>query len=130
MVVLLTETNALKMPILQIKNTVEETQVTVEESKRTVQNIFEAIKGPLHPQFADIFADANNYRTDDRRLAILNWISDISPTKHHDFNRSFRSAGTGGWLLEKQSFREWADSDSSSLLWLHGIAGSGKTMLA
>lgn len=48
MVVLLTETNALKMPILQIKNTVEETQVTVEESKRAVENIFEAIKGPLH----------------------------------------------------------------------------------
>lgn len=49
MVALLTETNALKMPILQIKNIVEETQVTVEESKRTVENIFKAITGPSQP---------------------------------------------------------------------------------
>lgn len=48
MVALLRETNALKIPILQIKNTVEETQVTVNESKRTVENIFEAINGPSH----------------------------------------------------------------------------------
>lgn len=32
-----------------------------------------------------------------------------------------RSAGTGGWLLEKPNFQSWDESDLSSLLWLHGI---------
>lgn len=59
--------------------------------------------------------------TDDERLSILNWLSDVSFKKHHDFYKSLRSDGTGGWLLAKDSFRNWNDSDSSALLWLHGI---------
>lgn len=58
------------------------------------------------------------------RLAILNWISDVSHRQHHEFNKSMRSPGTGGWLLEKPNFQSWDESDQSSLFWLHGIGRS------
>lgn len=45
MVELLKETSALREPILKIQSTVEETKVGVEETKRTVKNIFESIEG-------------------------------------------------------------------------------------
>lgn len=45
MVALLRETNALQIPILEIQNTVEETQIDVEKSKRIVENIFKTIEG-------------------------------------------------------------------------------------
>lgn len=48
MVALLKETNALQIPILEIQNTVEETQIDVEKSKRIVENIFKTIKGKSH----------------------------------------------------------------------------------
>lgn len=61
------------------------------------------------------------YTAGNERLAILNWLSDVSYTQHHNFNKSLRSPGTGGWLTAKPNFRSWDDSDLSSLLWLHGI---------
>jgi hypothetical protein len=39
-----------------------------------------------------------------------------------------RQARTGSWLLHDRRFVKWKDSPGSSL-WLHGIAGSGKTVL-
>ncbi|KAI9722499.1 MAG: hypothetical protein M1828_004746 [Chrysothrix sp. TS-e1954] len=38
--------------------------------------------------------------------------------------------GTGAWLLSDQAFTKWLNEDESSLLWLHGDPGKGKTMLA
>ncbi|KAJ6524908.1 hypothetical protein DFH09DRAFT_185693 [Mycena vulgaris] len=40
-----------------------------------------------------------------------------------------RHAETGLWLLERPEFREWIYTPSS-FLWLHGISGSGKTVLS
>ncbi|KAL0630901.1 hypothetical protein Q9L58_010249 [Maublancomyces gigas] len=91
-------------PIHQIQATVEATQITVKDIFKTLE--------------------------DNERTCILTWLSQLSPTQHHDFNKSFRTDGTGGWLMDKESFRKWKDVDASSLLWLHGIAGSGKTTLA
>ncbi|KAJ6524894.1 hypothetical protein DFH09DRAFT_1372078 [Mycena vulgaris] len=45
----------------------------------------------------------------------------IAANKHHP--------ETGLWLLEPSEFREWIYAPSS-FLWLHGISGSGKTVLS
>ena len=37
---------------------------------------------------------------------------------------------TGSWVLSDQAFTKWLNDTSSSLLWLHGDPGKGKTMLA
>jgi WD40 repeat protein len=41
-----------------------------------------------------------------------------------------RLQGSGEWLLQKSSFREWRDSLSSKLFWLRGRPGAGKSYLA
>jgi len=37
--------------------------------------------------------------------------------------------GTGQWLLSDPIFKKWKDDSASSILWLHGIPGSGKSKL-
>jgi len=37
--------------------------------------------------------------------------------------------GTGQWLLFDPIFKKWKDDSASSVLWLHGIPGSGKSKL-
>ena len=38
--------------------------------------------------------------------------------------------GTGSCVLRDPTFTEWLNDDRSSVLWLHGDPGKGKTMLA
>ncbi|KAL7270204.1 hypothetical protein RUND412_007099, partial [Rhizina undulata] len=63
------------------------------------------------------------------RSKILEWLSRVPFENHHFFIRPFRQDATGKWLLQKRDFISWKDSSSSSILWLHGIAGAGKTVL-
>lgn len=56
----------------------------------------------------------------EERKEILDYFS---PKYHGDDHKHVslqRTPGTGDWLLEKRSFREWQDSPVSALLWLRG----------
>lgn len=57
------------------------------------------------------------------------WFSDIKYWLHHTNTRKDLLENSGHWLLEKDEFKEWRTSPRSSVLWLHGIPGSGKTKL-
>lgn len=63
MVVLLKETNTLQIPILEIKNAVEEMQTNVEKSKGIMQDIFTTIEGTLHYRTRDICPWTDRYNT-------------------------------------------------------------------
>ncbi|KAH8664515.1 hypothetical protein BX600DRAFT_464581 [Xylariales sp. PMI_506] len=64
------------------------------------------------------------------RAKILRSISTIPYSTHHKTARSGRLEGSGQWLLTKPAYQSWRKDSSSSVLWLHGIPGSGKTKLA
>lgn len=64
------------------------------------------------------------------RVKILRAISTIPYPTHHKVASQGRLVGSGQWLLEKHVYISWRASSSSSILWLHGIPGSGKTKLA
>ncbi|OCK81309.1 hypothetical protein K432DRAFT_295813, partial [Lepidopterella palustris CBS 459.81] len=64
------------------------------------------------------------------RIKILNAISKIVYPIHHRNASRDRLEGSGKWLLEKAAYRDWRADSSSSVLWVHGIPGSGKTKLA
>ncbi|KAL7276073.1 hypothetical protein RUND412_000957 [Rhizina undulata] len=66
---------------------------------------------------------------DDERFKILAWLSKVNYQEHHKFIVGVRQANTGNWLFKKKDFIEWEKS-ASSIFWLHGIAGAGKTVLA
>ena len=44
--------------------------------------------------------------------------------------RAKRSQPTGEWLQQTAEYRTWRASSSSDVLWLHGKAGCGKTILS
>ena len=66
----------------------------------------------------------------ENRIEILRSISTIPVATHHKAARKGRLEGSGQWLLENQAFEAWRTDSTSSVLWLHGIPGSGKTKLA
>lgn len=58
--------------------------------------------------------------TGDKKLKVLNWLSDMKFMDHHAFSRQRRQENTGLWLEENEVYKEWKNSKSSSLLWLRG----------
>jgi hypothetical protein len=63
------------------------------------------------------------------RLKIFEWLTTVQYMSHHRSKSKELLAQSGGWLLQQLEFVEWLGSSCSSILWLHGIPGSGKSML-
>lgn len=64
------------------------------------------------------------------QVQILKSLSTIPYPSHHQNAAKDRLAGSGTWLLVHPEFRSWRRSSSSTILWLHGIPGCGKTKLS
>ncbi|KAI9043149.1 putative ferric reductase transmembrane component [Aspergillus affinis] len=62
------------------------------------------------------------------RIQMLEWISAIPFGKNHNNVKGRRTPDTGKWLLEHDDFRNW-DQGESSIFWLQGSLGTGKTYL-
>ncbi|KAL8691858.1 MAG: hypothetical protein Q9218_003002 [Villophora microphyllina] len=63
------------------------------------------------------------------RRQILSWLSTVKYREHHKSSFSTVMPGSGSWLQLKREFINWKSSSSSSILWIHGIPGSGKSKL-
>ncbi len=63
------------------------------------------------------------------RIEILNSFAKVDPRSNHNMSQKLRSLGTGLWLTEGQEFKQWLDTKNGRL-WLYGIPGAGKTVLA
>lgn len=50
--------------------------------------------------------------------------------EYHQQAKSEVLEGTGQWLLHDALFVRWKNDSASSILWLYGIPGSGKSKLA
>ena len=49
--------------------------------------------------------------------------------EHHEQISKRALPGTGRWLLDDPAYAQWHKESASSLLWLHGKVGSGKSTL-
>ncbi|KAL0631347.1 hypothetical protein Q9L58_009793 [Maublancomyces gigas] len=65
-----------------------------------------------------------------KRREVLKWLSEVNFGAHHEKASDLRFDGTGGWLFEKRALESWVEDESSSVMWLYGKAGSGKTVLS
>ncbi|KAL4786749.1 hypothetical protein BJX76DRAFT_354925 [Aspergillus varians] len=67
---------------------------------------------------------------------VRDWIAGVdSETEHNDICRDRnRYPGSGSWILDNGKVKEWLspdpDQSSSSILWINGRPGTGKTYLA
>ncbi|KAL4888052.1 Pfs, NACHT and ankyrin domain protein [Aspergillus ambiguus] len=60
---------------------------------------------------------------------IRRWLHPPDPSTNANQARELRHEGTGVWLLESPTFQSW-HAGSHRQLWLHGLAGCGKTVLS
>ncbi|CAO2655499.1 Nn.00g043020.m01.CDS01 [Neocucurbitaria sp. VM-36] len=65
-----------------------------------------------------------------KRLEIMRWLSPEPYLQHHNQVSQDVLPGTGQWLLSDAIFAKWKRESTSSILWVHGILGSGKSALA
>jgi len=69
-------------------------------------------------------------RADDEDGKIKQWLSPLDPRHRHQSVQTSRADGVGGWLLERDEFREWSGSygvQKQAVLFCHGDPGVGKT---
>lgn len=76
--------------------------------------------------------DVRKLQIRDYHQKILNWVCPVHVNVEENLETALklREPGTGQWLLELSHFKEWSNSATNSLLWISGIPGSGKTVLA
>ncbi|KAI9653168.1 MAG: hypothetical protein M1821_007708 [Bathelium mastoideum] len=91
--------------------------------QRELVRLLESINTPMRRMNDDLKA------LQSQRVEILQWLSPEPYIKHHRQARQGVLAGTGQWLLSDPLFKKWKDESASSVLWLHGIPGSGKSKL-
>jgi hypothetical protein len=71
----------------------------------------------------------DSIRSDLQTEKIRRWLSPPDPSTSANHARTLRHEGSGAWLLENPVFQSWK-TGSSQNLWLHGLAGCGKTILS
>lgn len=84
-----------------------------------------AISGNVNHMVNSLHAAAKH----DLIARLSRWASAPNPASNLNSAQKKRQQGTGLWLLESPIFLNWKCADHS-LLWLHGKAGSGKTILS
>ncbi|KAJ5449841.1 PfsNACHT and ankyrin domain protein [Penicillium daleae] len=73
--------------------------------------------------------DAENSAKAILEKEIKGWLNPPDPSTNANHARTLRHEGTGTWLLENPVFQSWS-SGTLRHIWLHGLAGCGKTVLS
>lgn len=76
-----------------------------------------------------IQATADSIKTDLHTHEIKSWLNPPDPSTNANHARTLYHEGTGAWLQENPVFRSWY-TGSRQHIWLHGLAGCGKTVLS
>ncbi|KAH9240263.1 hypothetical protein K456DRAFT_1040780 [Colletotrichum gloeosporioides 23] len=74
-------------------------------------------------------AAVDNLALDSHGQKIRTWLAAPDPSTNANHARELRHDGTGAWLLENITYQNWI-SGTYKHLWLHGMAGCGKTVLS
>lgn len=92
------------------------------------RDLIEMWKGPLDEMKKD--AEKQKAERETNHLsAVRTWLSVANPWENHKRARDQRRMALGKWLEDEPEFNNWQSSKQSSMLWLHGFAGTGKTGL-
>ncbi|TGO16238.1 hypothetical protein BTUL_0030g00230 [Botrytis tulipae] len=86
------------------------------------------LKDPVQRIAEDLSSVQDNLK-EKERVKVFEWLTMISSSSHHREKSRSLLSGSCNWLSRKKEFKEWMEASTSSILWLHGIPGSGKSML-
>ncbi|CAG8957981.1 hypothetical protein HYFRA_00000324 [Hymenoscyphus fraxineus] len=119
-------TERIKWPLK--KKRVEEYLENIEQQKRIfmeflkVENISQSVDTGL------AISRLEKSDKDSRFDKVMTWLSDTDPSTNHNAARKKHEDRTGIWFTQGKRYQSWQE-EPNSFLWLHGIPGSGKTIL-
>ena len=111
-----------------VEHTLNKLSLEEEKNFNDLKDILQDLQQPVARMERDL-QTLHDGLTIAERGKILQWISPIPYMQHHNQARKDVLAGTGAWFLKDEKILKWLSSSSSSIMWLHGIAGSGKSKL-
>ncbi|KAN0103967.1 hypothetical protein V8E52_011451 [Russula decolorans] len=76
-----------------------------------------------------IASDMNKSKRDKLQRDVRKWLSPPDPWKNQNIARGSQYSGTAEWFVQGNTFSAWKASDPSSLLWIRGKPGAGKSVL-
>ncbi|OQE36718.1 hypothetical protein PENCOP_c011G03058 [Penicillium coprophilum] len=112
--------------LAQIVDSHEQRQISIQTE--AIQSIVKTLYRPIC-HLIDSSTMYTKTLEDEKFYAVLKWLSTTPYYQHHQLHSETRLLGSAQWLLDHPRFKEWKVSSSSSLFFLHGIPGSGKTHL-
>ncbi|KAK2754802.1 hypothetical protein FQN54_006695 [Arachnomyces sp. PD_36] len=79
-----------------------------------------------------VMAISTRIELDRKRQRVLDFFMKVNPQPSFETSRELRHPMTGLWLTESEMFKSWlrTEKTGNSRLWLSGIPGAGKTVLA
>ncbi|KAL8992618.1 MAG: hypothetical protein Q9169_006964 [Polycauliona sp. 2 TL-2023] len=95
---------------------------------QSLKTMMVSINQPILRTAAQISDIDNILKKEDRRKVLV-WLSNVRYREHHKVSFAAVMPGSGAWLQQKPKFIHWKTSSTSSILWIRGIPGSGKTKL-
>ena len=111
-----------------VKRTLDNLSQEEEKNFNDLKGILQDLQQPINRMERDLQTLHDGF-TEAERVKILQWISPIPYIEHHNQAKRDVLAGTGAWFLKDEKVLKWLSSSSSTILWLYGIAGSGKSKL-
>ncbi|KAL8713090.1 MAG: hypothetical protein Q9225_006836 [Loekoesia sp. 1 TL-2023] len=107
---------------------VQQLSITSQDNHKQMLELLRKIDEPII-RIGRSLAAIEDSLEQSKRLKILNWISTQPYNSYH--RQVFKGvlSGTGAWLLNDPNFVLWQNESASSLLWLHGSHGTGKSKL-
>ncbi len=98
------------------------------EKHARLMDLLHSIDGPILRMSSQL-NKIEDYLDKSKRHEILRWVSTQPYLEHHEQISKKALSGTGRWLLKDPTYAKWHKESSSSLLWLHGKVGAGKSTL-
>ncbi|KAF8487513.1 hypothetical protein DFH94DRAFT_29981 [Russula ochroleuca] len=93
-----------------------------EELQKVARDVGDLVKDASDDKRNQLLQDIAKLRQD-----LANWLSPPDPSINFNTADHARHKGTAEWFTQSSVFNNW--KESSSLLWIHGIPGSGKSVL-
>ncbi|KAH0551769.1 hypothetical protein GP486_007014, partial [Trichoglossum hirsutum] len=132
------EVHDVQVGVRDVQRSVQEVQLSLDASSTNDQRLskeVQRLKADLLQLEEPIvrsavqLSDLHDSLKQSERKELIKWISTIPCREHHKTVGKDFMPKSGLWLLKNPKFVEWRKSSAKSMLWLHGIPGSGKSKL-
>ena len=119
-----------------IMRQLEAAGVTEEERYRRLDVIMDELQTPIRSmdiRIEAIYGEMEHNRMHNQRARIYDWISPLAHESRrvafHEIVSRQRLSGTGEWLFSDTEYLHWQDAKESTIAWVCGATGSGKSSL-